>query len=233
MNTRKPPGAMTRDMQMVHTGMRREFRLMPALVRGVNGGDVPRAEIVADHAEFIGLALHHHHHTEDENVWPRLLERCPEEIAPIVHAMEDHHERIAQLLTELTAGLEAWRGTADAERGEALAAILDRLNPVLFEHLAAEEQQVLPLIEEHITAAEWDQMAAGAVIGIPQDKLPLLLGLMMYEGDPQAVQQTLENVPPEARSFMAEMAPKAYAAHAEQLYGTPTPPRVGTDATAS
>jgi hemerythrin-like domain-containing protein len=227
MDADKPPGAMTREMQMVHTGFRREFGLMPALVRGVAEGDKPRAEIVVDHVELLSLVLHHHHHAEDEHIWPRLLERCPEEIAPIVHTMEDHHERIANVLTELTAALAAWRGTADAERGETLAAVLDRLVSALFEHLEAEEERVLPLIEEHITAVEWDGMVAEGAAELPQDKLPLLFGMNMYEGDPRAVRDALDNIPPEVRPIITEMAPKAFAAYAEQLYGTPTPPRHG------
>jgi hypothetical protein len=45
-----------------------------------------------------------------------------------------------------------------------------------------------------------------------------MVGMLMYEGG-------LEIVPPEMREVLAEIAPKAYAAHCEHVHGTPTPPR--------
>lgn len=228
MNAVKPPGAMTREMKMVHTGFRREFGLMPALVSGVADGDKRRAKIAAGHIEFISLVLHHHHHGEDKHIWPRLLERCPAELSPVIHTMEHHHERIAHILTGLPAALAVWRDSAGARPGMSLAAVLDELAAVLSEHLEAEEEQVLPLVEEHITAAEWDAMVAETAAAIPQEKLPLLVGLLMYEGDPQAVQDALDHMPPELRLPISAMAPKTFAAYAEQVYGTPTPPRNGT-----
>ncbi|TDD40951.1 hemerythrin domain-containing protein [Nonomuraea terrae] len=218
------PGAKTREMIMVHDAFRREFGLLAELARGVADGDRGRAELVAGHIELMSSVLHHHHHAEDTSIWPRLLERCPEEIAPSVHLMEEQHERIAATITELEAAVAAWRGTGDAAVGTALAEALDRMVPAVLEHLDAEERQVLPLIEKHITAAEWDQMTAEVVGSTPQDKAPVVLGMMMYEGHPQAVQEAVDKLPPDARDFIKEMAPKAYAAYAEQVYGTPNPP---------
>jgi hypothetical protein len=40
---------------MAHVMMRREFRLLPQLVRDVPLGDVKRAEIVGAHAELLCL----------------------------------------------------------------------------------------------------------------------------------------------------------------------------------
>ena len=71
-------------------------------------------------------------------------------------------------------------------------------------------------------------MVAEGVGEIPPEKIPLLFGMTMYEGDAAAIKDALGNVPPEARAPIADAAPKAYAAYAEQLYGTPTPPRIGT-----
>jgi hypothetical protein len=47
----------------------------------------------------------------------------------------------------------------------------------------------------------------------------------MYEGDPDAIKDALDKIPEEARDDVAEMAPRLYAAYAETLYATPTPPR--------
>lgn len=47
MTTSTTPGADTRDMIVVHTALRREFRLVPGLVRETPVGDVARASMLA------------------------------------------------------------------------------------------------------------------------------------------------------------------------------------------
>src|ERR1700754_3803036 len=128
-------GDMTRAMVMVHTGFRREFGLMPQLVRGVFDGDRPRAGSVADHIELIDMVLEVHHTAEDRLIWPRLLERCPEEIRPLVHGMESQHERIHELLDDLSNRIEAWRADAGGKHRESVSRTIDDLLPVLEEHL--------------------------------------------------------------------------------------------------
>jgi hemerythrin-like domain-containing protein len=220
----KVPGAMTREMVMVHTGFRREFGFMPELVRGVFEGDRHRAEIIADHVELVWTVLHRHHHGEDLVIWPRLLERCAEEIRPLVHGMEAHHERIASLGEDLTKQVAAWRTDASLAHRDAVLHTLNELLPVLREHLGMEEMYVLPLIEKHITGDEWDAMVQHGVAETPQEQLPLILGLMMYEGAPSAVQDALDNVPEEVREMITEAAPRLYGDYAERVYGTRTPP---------
>lgn len=67
----------TRDMVLVHRVFRREFGLLPLMVRGAADGDVRAAVRIAAHAREMTDALHHHHHNEDELLWPRLLQRAP------------------------------------------------------------------------------------------------------------------------------------------------------------
>ncbi|GAB3958514.1 hypothetical protein GCM10027614_76180 [Micromonospora vulcania] len=69
------PMADVRDMYMAHTMFRREFRLLPQLVRDVVPGDTQRAEVVANHADTVCHILHVHHEGEDMALWPRLVER--------------------------------------------------------------------------------------------------------------------------------------------------------------
>lgn len=228
MAAAKVPGAMTREMAMVHTALMREFGHLPELVRGVFEGASGRAGIVADHIDLIALTVHEHHESEDLFIWPRLLERCPQELAPLVHGMQDHHQRIAALLGELTAQVPGWRADANAASRDVMLGILDALMPVLSTHLTEELEYVLPLIEKHISADEWDAMVARGVATVPQDKLPLLFGIVMYEGEPSAVADALDKLPAEARPVMAETAPRLYGDYAELLYGTRTPPLAHT-----
>jgi len=53
------------EMALVHSGFRRELHNATGLVRGVNPGDRKRAEVVADHIDFVMTAIHFHHTAED------------------------------------------------------------------------------------------------------------------------------------------------------------------------
>jgi hemerythrin-like domain-containing protein len=220
------PTADTREMYLIHTVFRREFGLLADVVRGVADGDRERAQLVADHIELICSMVHHHHHTEDLYLWPRLLERGAGEIAPIVHVMEGQHEEIEKGYLEVRTMAGVWRDSATAGDRESLVEGVDRLVPVLDEHLSLEEQRILPLVEKYVTAAEWGQMAAAAGAGMTPEEVPLMLGMVMYEGDPELIALTLSQLPPGVGAVMEEVAPQAFAAHSQLIYGTATPPRV-------
>ncbi|WP_169739802.1 hemerythrin domain-containing protein [Actinospica robiniae] len=214
---------------MVHTGFRREFGLMPSLVRAVTDGDRQRVAIVADHIDLLGIALHEHHHGEDQALWPLLLERCPTDLAPVVHGMQEDHDRIAGLISELAHAVTAWRANADPNDRAAAAGILDQLLPVLREHLGTEVRLVMPLVEQYISAAEWNTMSAVHSNNRTPDQIALTFGMVMYEGEPAAIQDHLKDLPPATRPVFEKAARTAYAAYAKILYGTSTPPRIGID----
>jgi hemerythrin-like domain-containing protein len=212
------PYANTRDMHTVHAMFRREYALLPGLVRAVAGKDEERAKVVAEHVRLVNLILHHHHSSEDSTLWPLLLKRAPREIDPVVHLLEGQHDVLDLLLDEVNVRLDSWASGADAADGEVVAVELQRLAAALYEHMGLEEKLALPLVERHVFAAEWEQMVADGAAATPPEIGPLMVGMLMYEGG-------LDIVPPELRDVLAELAPKAYADYCERVHGTPTPPR--------
>ncbi|MEA5360540.1 hemerythrin domain-containing protein [Amycolatopsis sp., V23-08] len=221
------PLADVRDMYLAHVMFRREIGLAPALIRGVADGDVERAAVVADHVRLVDTVLHHHHEAEDEHLWHRLVERAGADAEPVVRTMTDQHGAIDELLDEVRAELTSWRDSADPVRGEALAKTVTLLHERLVEHLAVEEEQALPLIEKHITAAEWGQMIAAGAADVAPEQMPLIFGLMAYEGEPGTVRDVIASMPPEVSSVIGDLAAQAFAAHAERVHGTATPERIG------
>jgi hemerythrin-like domain-containing protein len=215
--------AYVREMYMAHTMFRREFGLLPVLIGGVSAADIARAAIIAQHFELIRTALQHHHHAEDTYLWPRVLSRASEDVAPVVAAMEAQHEELDKIITDLTGGLRSWRETADPARGSALAETGGRLTQLLAEHLTAEEEQAVPLIARYVTAAEWAEMLTASAADIAPEQMPLLFGLMTYEGDPEVVQGAIDQMPAEVRPVIADLAAAAFARHAELVHGTKTP----------
>jgi hemerythrin-like domain-containing protein len=216
MSTNDAPNV--RDMFAMHTLFRREFGLLPSLVRGVRARDEARARIMADHITMLTTLLHEHHRGEDDLLWPRLLQRAPEEARPVIELMRAQHATIAALAAEIQTELKAWHASAASVRGEALSGALDRMIPVLAEHTRSEEQRALPLVEKHITAAEYGELGNRGAASLPPANLPVLIGMLMYEGG-------LDVLPPTLPSALKEAAPSLYAAHSERVHGTATPPR--------
>jgi hemerythrin-like domain-containing protein len=212
--------ADVRPMVMLHNALRREFRLLPGLVRGVPDADTARARIAAEHIDFLIAILHAHHHGEDVVLWPILLDRGPAEITPIVHVMEGHHDRIDQLTMQIATTLAGWRASAGSAVGESLAEHLDQLIVVLEEHLGMEEERILPVAAKYVTTIEWDQIGEAAGIEVDPALHPVGLGMLMYEGDPEVVELDMARMPPDVRELMKKTAPQAYEAHSLRVHGT-------------
>ena len=213
----------TRVMPVIHTLFRREFRLAGGLLRGVAEGDTARAAVVADHLDLVDELLHHHHTAEDELLWPLMLERVPDDLAPIVHLMESQHGRVEQLLDELAPLLGQWRRTAGAKERDRSAALYDELYVALAEHLEAEEQRLLPIAARSVTQEEWERMGRAARAGTPKGKQFLVFGMIAHDGGREGVAILLAGAPAPVRWLVPRLGARAYAKHARKVYGTATP----------
>lgn len=212
-----------RDMLVVHTALLREYRLAPGLIRATAAGDVRRARVVTAHLAFLGDLLHHHHAGEDALLWPKLLDRVPGQLAPVVTLMQAQHEQIDAILTRVREALPEWVARADASTRDGLAEDVEALHAALVEHLDAEERQVLPLAATCLSPAEWHEIGDAAVAVIPKSKLPLVFGMFMYEGDPVVLKMMLNTAPALPRLLMPRIAPRSYARYARTLHDTTTP----------
>lgn len=213
----------TRDMIEVHRALRREFGLMPAMIGTTAAGDVARAKTVAGHIELMSRLLAIHHGEEDRQLWPKLLDRVPDECSPVVALMETQHEQIHKAGESAAGLLPQWTATAAVAAGARLAEVLNGLCIVLHEHLAAEEQHILPLAARHLTADEWGRLGADGFAQVPKKELPLVVGMLMYQGDPEVIGSMLAHAPTLARLVMPVLAPRAYTRYARRVHLTATP----------
>jgi hypothetical protein len=211
------------DMLMIHNMFRREFALMPGLVGAVMAGEHDRAQIIGDHVQTVTDLLHHHHAHEDEDIWPLLLDRCTR-AARLVGLMQGQHQQVATLLHQIDEALSTWRDAVTIESRGALADVLDRLIPLLKEHLSAEEDRVVPLMEQYITVAEWHATMESELTADPA-QFALIVGLLMYEGDPHRVDQYVAAMSASARPGIRQLAAKTFADHSQRVHGVATPPR--------
>ena len=146
-----------RDMAIVHRTFRKVFDESARLVRAAPSPSPGRVTFLADHIDFGIAALHILHVGVDVLLYPKLIERVPEQ-APMTEQVDREHQTIKTALDAASAACATWRQRPSAETGEALAATLDQLNTVVQPHLDDEEQKIVPLAAVTLTQQEWDAL---------------------------------------------------------------------------
>lgn len=199
----------TRDMVLVHRVFRREFGLLPLMVRNVTDGDAAAAARVVRHATEMTDALHHHHHNEDELLWPRLLQRAPVD-ADLVARMEVQHTALGEILGRVAEVLPVWQRTARSRDGRTLAGDLAELHVQLEEHLDEEEARVLPIVGRTITPAEWDELAKRGFAAMPKRRALVFLGHILESASPPERARFLRRVPPPVRMAYRLIGQRAF-----------------------
>ena len=206
------------EMYVVHRVFRRELTLLPRLIRGVREGDTDRADVVGGHLKLILDGLHMHHTGEDEVLWPRLLERAAPS-AELVNTMQAQHDVVDQHLDRLGPLLQEWMLSAGVVRGEQVARVTDQLRDSLLEHLDLEEREILPLVSQHITVAEWNSLGEHGRGSISPKLLPLLFGSMLEDANPQEREMMLSALPAPVRLLIRTWGARHYRRYIRRVRG--------------
>jgi iron-sulfur cluster repair protein YtfE (RIC family) len=158
--------------------------------------------------ELFKTQLHIHHTAEDHDLWPRMrthLADRPDELA-LLQAMQDEHAHIDPLLAAVEDAL------ADRDGGhQRLGDTVDALASALHGHLTHEEREVLPLIDQSLTQAEWqafsnDQRRRVGLRGAAQVFPWLLDG-----ATPEQARALLAGLPPPLRVVCRRLWQPRYA----------------------
>ncbi|WP_127793582.1 hemerythrin domain-containing protein [Agromyces sp. LHK192] len=231
-STGAPDGAPTTtcrsdEVVVIHRLFRRLYADAPRAVRSVPTGDRVRAGHVSKHLHGITALLHVHHRTEDRYFWDTMTDRAP---ACGIHAslMREQHRAVSDLLDEIDVLVDRWASDADAVSRERVAQSLDEVERLLLVHLADEERDAFPVLDDVLSDAEWDDIHRAAKRHRPPMPIFVLIGFM------------LETVPPAERdAWFATQMPApirlAYRAVGRRQYERavgrlfPTPPgRLGS-----
>ncbi|WP_328460292.1 hemerythrin domain-containing protein [Streptomyces sp. NBC_00448] len=191
------PGVDTHEMVLIHRVIRREFGQLPRLLRSA-AHDPARSKVIGAHAQEMLNFLHTHHTGEDELLFPVLRERAaldPE----LMDRMDTQHARVDDAVTAVGAELPAWTASADAAAGERMAALIDAMMPTLIDHLAEEEQKILPIVSVTLTQREWDALGKHGMSAIPLTRRLVFLGHITEETDDAERERFLKVVPAPAR----------------------------------
>lgn len=208
----------TSEMVMVHNAFRYHFRALPDLVRGVDTGDIARARRVVEFFEEMSDGLHHHHTTEDELMWPILLDRVRTD-HELVLRMEEQHERIAELNAIAVGQSKVFATAADLVVRAELADTLAALAAALDEHMGEEEHHILPLVERVLTVPEWNALGETARAHIPKDRQLVFFGFMLQACTPDERRRFLQEVPLFARLMWRLVGKRTYAKEHREIYG--------------
>jgi hypothetical protein len=205
-----------RDMAIVHRTFRKAYDEAARLVRAAPAPSAGRVTFLADHIELTLAALHIHHEDEDALLYPKLIERAPEQ-APMTEHVEQEHQLIKTALDAASAACRTWRERPSAWTGEALAAALDRLNAVVQPHLDDEEQKVVPLAAVTLTQQEWDAMGKAGMSKIPRNKRGIAAGMMLEPLDEADRAYMMKSVPPPARLLFPLLVERPWKKYAARL----------------
>ena len=187
----------THEMVLIHRVIRREFGQLPRLFRSAPG-DPARSKVIGAHAREMLHFLHTHHTGEDELLFPLLRERAaldPE----LMDRMDAQHAQVDRAVAVVGAELPAWTASADARAGEQMARLVDSMMPTLIDHLAEEEQKLLPVVSVTLTQREWDALGKHGMSAIPVVRRLVILGHITEEANDAERQRFMQVVPAPAR----------------------------------
>ena len=120
-----------------------------------------------------------HHPKEDQYLFWLLRIRCPEAV-PLLDRLKTEHRAGAEKIRTLEQALARYQQGGAAEFSNFMAAV-EAYAAFHWDHMRAEENQILPLAEKHLTAGDWEAVDAafvghtdpmlGAAVGAQYDAL--------------------------------------------------------------
>ncbi len=93
------------------------------------------------------------------------------------------------------------------------------MSEILDEHLAEEEREILPLVEQHLTVDEWDALGRRGAETMDKEKRMVFLGAILEDASPQEQEYFLSNLPLPARVLWRLLGRRGYAAYVHQVRG--------------
>ena len=151
---RRPPGEPAPDLtdyRVVHRAMTVDLqRLTLTAAELVAQPDPVRMSALRHYLRGVFAEIESHHQVEDEYVWPLLVAVAGERA--VVGPLTDDHDALDVLLRRV--GRLVRRGPATAQ----LVTALREVTELLARHVAAEERDVFPLLEQLVRPADYRRL---------------------------------------------------------------------------
>ena len=177
-------------MYVMHHAFRRDLANVEAAVRQTPLHDASTWRALQQRWAKFGEVLHHHHDVEDVAFWPVLVRHAEAagdaDAAAMLQAMEDEHEQIDPALAAVTAGFAAMVEHPCPDHRNALDVHVTATRAALLDHLAHEEADALPFLQQVMSADEYAACEKAAADGYPLRLVPFLVA-WAFEGVPDDV----------------------------------------------
>lgn len=208
------------SMALIHRILRDSFAELARLVTDVGSSDAARVDAVANHLRFTLDGLTAHHTTEDDLVWPVLLARA-EPAAPLVERMEAQHHGLHTGVEEVRRLTDIWRAAPSPEAARELSAAITGMLGQLTTHLDEEERDVVPLIAEHLSVAEFDHVGETAFDKFTPAQRFTALGQMLEVASPAEAAAMLAPLPTPIKLIWRLVGKRRYRRYTEAFRGRP------------
>ena len=147
-------------MYGMHYAFRRDLHDFVGAVRHTPVGELVVWTALQERWARFFEVLHHHHEAEDRHIWPVTRGRATahgrlDDVA-VLDSMEADHEQIDPALQACTDAFAAMVDHPCADHRNALDIEVTEVHELLVSHLAREEREAIPLIQELMTPEEWD-----------------------------------------------------------------------------
>jgi hemerythrin-like domain-containing protein len=184
---------------VAHVAFRRDADALVAAVDTLDPSDYVAAGRLADAFAITVQMLHEHHETEDDLVFPDLIERAPA-FAGVVMTMSLEHVDLDDVVDDIkrdVAILSA--GTSRAyDVHERLGQRVATFKTLICLHLDAEEEHALPLLVRHFSDVEMDAIR-DAHLAKNVDKLNVMIPWAATALPADAATQMIASMPADVR----------------------------------
>jgi hemerythrin-like domain-containing protein len=196
-------------MRALHAALRRDLSRLRDAAAQLDGSAGAPPTVLAGWDAF-RAQLDNHHSAEDDDLWPVLRGELsdPGDLASVDSMVEEHRQ-----IPPALAGVDtALRG------GGELTAPVELLSTVVLDHLAHEEREVLPLIEQHLTRAQWRAFLRTERSRRSPRERPEFLTWILDDAGEQDAAAVLTEMPPSARLvYRRVLRPRYDAQHRWQI----------------
>jgi iron-sulfur cluster repair protein YtfE (RIC family) len=196
-------------MLAIHAALRRDLSRLRAdagqLDSSANHPDGVPATVLAGWDAF-RAELDNHHSAEDDDLWPVLRPQLSDAAdLAAVDAMVEEHRRLPEALAAVDAAI---RGDGELTQPVELLATL------VLDHLAHEEQAVVPLIEHHLSQAQWHTFMLKERRRLPPRQRPEFLTWILDDASEHDADVVLREIPAPGRLvYRRILRPRYQAEH--------------------
>jgi hemerythrin-like domain-containing protein len=194
-------------MRAMHDALRRDMDRLEAAA-----GDARSAtrDYEPDWHE-IRARLERHHSAEDDDLWPILRRHLT--VADERHEVDrmiEEHQGLAIAITDVDRAFST---------REAAVPAISALGRTLRDHLDHEERTVLPMLERHLSRAEWRGFLITERRKTPLRERHEFLGWVLDDANPADTEAVLSELPPPGRFVYRHIIGPRYAAKDPHRHG--------------